>query len=56
MDVPYVASEWNVLRDKAFAKDPYKMNGMTILGKYLAKMKLKQWSKFTYADSDHIQN
>ena len=28
MDVPYLPSEWNVLRDKAYAKDPYKMNGM----------------------------
>lgn len=54
MDVPYIPVEWNVLRDKAFAKDPYKMNGMSVLGKYLAKMKLKQWNKYTYADSEKI--
>ncbi len=55
MDVPYVPTEWNVLRDRAFAKDPYKMNGMSVIGKYLAKMKLKQWSKYGYADTKKIQ-
>lgn len=55
MDVPYIPVEWNVLRDKAFAKDPYKMNGMSVIGKYLAKMKLKQWSKYGYADTQKIQ-
>ena len=55
MDVPYIPTEWNVLRDKAFAKDPYKMNGMSVIGKYLAKMKLKQWSKYGYADTQKIQ-
>ena len=55
MDVPYVPAEWNVLRDRAFAKDPYKMNGMSVIGKYLAKMKLKQWNKYGYADTKKIQ-
>ena len=54
MDVPYVPVEWNVLRDKAFNKDPYKMTGMSVIGKYLAKMKLRQWNKYTYKDSDQI--
>ena len=39
MDVPYIPEEWNILRDKAYAKDPYKMNGMSVFGKYLSKMK-----------------
>ena len=55
MDVPYIPTEWNVLRDKAFAKDPYKMNGMSVIGKYLAKMKLKQWNSYGYADTEKIQ-
>lgn len=54
MDVPYIPTEWNTLRDKAFAKDPYKMNGMSVIGKYLAKMKLKQWNKYGYADTEQI--
>lgn len=55
MDVPYVPTEWNVIRDKAFAKDPYKMNGTTVIGKYLAKMRLKQWKDYTYKDSQKLQ-
>ena len=41
MDVPYIAEEWNVLRDRAFAKNP-NLNGMSVFGRYLSKMKLKQ--------------
>jgi hypothetical protein len=55
MDVPYVPTKWNVLRDRAFAKDPYKMTGMSVIGKYLAKMKLKQWKDYGYKDSKKIQ-
>ena len=54
MDVPYIPEEWNILRDKAFAKDPYKMNGMSVIGKYLAKMKLKQWKDSSYEDTEKI--
>lgn len=43
MDVPYLPEEWKVLRDKAYAKDPFKMNGMSVFGKYLSKMKLNQY-------------
>ena len=48
-DVPYVEEEWNVLRDRAYQKDPYKMNGMSVVGKYLAKMRLKKWKDFGWA-------
>ncbi len=56
IDVPYIPSEWNVLRDRAFAKNPYKMNGMSVIGKYLAKMKLKQWMQYGYADTEKLQS
>lgn len=55
MDVPYVPGEWNSLRDKAFAKDADKMNGMSVFGKYLSKMKLKQWKNYHWADSEKLQ-
>ena len=55
MDVPYVPEEWNVLRDRAFAKDPLKMNGTTVFGKYLSKMKLKQWKGYSWADTERLQ-
>jgi hypothetical protein len=52
MDVPYVPSEWNTLRDAAFAKNPKKMNGMSVFGKYLSKMRLKQWKDYGWSDSE----
>ena len=61
LDLPYLPEEWNNLRDKAFAKDPYKMNGMSVIGKYISKMKLKQWidpttkKPYTWADSEKLQ-
>ena len=54
-DVPYIEAEWNVLRDRAYAKDPYKMTGMSVFGKYLSKMKLKQWKNFTWADTERLK-
>ena len=55
MDVPYIPTEWNVLRDRAFAKDPLKMNGMSVFGKYISKMKLSQYNKYTWADTEKLQ-
>ena len=54
-DVPYIPEEWNVLRDKAYAKNPTKMNGMSVIGKYLSKMKLKQFKNDGWADSQRLQ-
>lgn len=54
MNVPYVPVEWDVLRDRAFAKNP-NLNGMSVFGKYLSKMKLKQWKNYGWADSDRLQ-
>ena len=53
-DVPYIPAEWNILRDRAYQKDPYKMNGMSVFGKYLSKMKLKQWKAYSWADTDRL--
>ena len=58
MDVPYVPGEWIVLRDKALAKaggDLRKLNGMSVIGKYLSKMKLKQFKDKRWADSEQLQ-
>lgn len=54
-DVPYIEAEWNTLRDRAYAKDPYKMNGMSVFGKYLSKMKLTQWKHYTWADTERLK-
>lgn len=55
LDVPYVEEEWNALRDKAFAKNPNKMTGMSVFGKYLSKMRLKQWKDYRWADTEKLQ-
>lgn len=53
MDVPYIPEEWNVIRDRAYAKNP-NLNGMSVFGKYLSKMKLKQWQNYGWADSEKL--
>jgi len=55
MDVPFVPVEWNALRDKDFAKNPNTANGTAIFGKYLSKMRLKQFKDFGYADSEEAR-
>lgn len=49
MDILYLPQEWNVLRDRAFAKNPH-LNGMSVFGKYLSKMKLRQYCDYGYND------
>ena len=53
-DLPYIESEWNILRDRAYAKDPHKMTGLSVIGNYISKMKLKQFKNYTWADSDRL--
>ena len=44
LDIPYIPQEWNVLRDRKYNEDPRKGTGGTaVMGKYIAKMKLKQF-------------
>lgn len=54
IDVPYIKEEWDALLAK-YGQDPKKVTGVTILGRYLSKMKLKQWSKYTYADTEVLE-
>lgn len=55
MDVPYIEAEWNVLRDRAFAANPLKMNGMSVIGKYLGKMRLKNFKDYSWADTEQFE-
>lgn len=53
-DVPYVPVEWNKLL-ASYAKDKSKLTGMTILGRYLSKMKLKQYRVYRWKDTEFLQ-
>lgn len=53
-DVPYIPDEWNKLM-ASYAKNKSKVTGMTILGRYLSKMKLKQWKEYRWKDTAFLQ-
>lgn len=53
-DVPWIEEEWNQLYMKAYNKDPYKLNGMSVFGKYLAAMRLRQHKDQTFADTQKL--
>ena len=53
IDVPYIDTEWNGLLDK-YGKDPKKVTGVTILGRYLSKMKLKQFAHLNWSDTERL--
>lgn len=55
MDVPYVPTEWNIIRDQEFAKNSSKAMGSSVFGKYMGKMRLKQWKDKYWLDSEKIQ-
>ena len=54
IDVPYVPDEWDKLLG-AYAKEGKNITSMTILGKYISKMKLKQYLPYRWADTEHVQ-
>lgn len=53
-DVPYVPDEWSKLLE-SYGRNPEKITGMTILGKYLSKMKLKQFKDYRYEHTEFLQ-
>ena len=55
MDVPYIPAEWNTLRDRIYEKDPSKLKSGSVFGRYLSKMKLKQWRQYSWDDSEKLQ-
>ena len=53
-DVPYIPEEWEKLM-ASYAKDRSKVTGMTIIGRYLSKMKLKQHKNDRWKDTEFLQ-
>lgn len=54
IDVPYIPDEWNKLM-MTYAKDKSKVTGISIIGRYLSKMKLKQFKDFRWKDNEFLQ-
>lgn len=53
--MPYVPEEWNKLLVK-YGADKKKLTGMSILGRYLSKMKLKQYRDYRWEHTEHLQS
>lgn len=53
-DVPYVPEEWNKLM-ASYAKDKSKVTGLTIVGRYLSKMRLNQYKDYRWKDTEFLQ-
>ena len=53
VDVPFIPVEWDALVER-YAKDKNNVSTNTIIGRYLGKMKLKQFSDLVWADTDRI--
>ena len=54
IDVPYIPEEWNKLM-ATYAKDRSKLTGLSIIGRYLSKMKLKQFKDYRWKDNEFLQ-
>ena len=54
IDVPYIEEEWTTLVER-YCKDRSKVTGMTVLGRYLSKMKLKQYKDNVWADTEKLK-
>ena len=54
-DVPWVETEWVKIRDKTIREKGYEgLKNTSVVGKYLAKMRINQFAKYTWADSDQF--
>ncbi|AXF52468.1 MAG: hypothetical protein [Caudoviricetes sp.] len=54
LDYPYIEAVWNTTRTRYYAKKPLGSNPAPVLGNYLAKMRLGQWSGNSWADTEQI--
>lgn len=54
VNVPYIETEWSNLLKK-YGGLGKKVTGMTVLGRYLSKMKLKQFSIYTWDDTEKLK-
>lgn len=53
-DVPYIPDVWNKIMDK-YGRDKSKVTGVTIIGRYLSIMKIKQHKNYRWKDTEYLQ-
>lgn len=53
-DVPYIPDVWNKIMDK-YGRDKSKVTGVTIIGRYLSTMKIKQYKDYRWKDTEYLQ-
>ncbi len=51
IDIPFIPSEWENLVNRYAAGDPRKNKSSSIVGRYISKMKLSQYTGSTWADT-----
>lgn len=53
-DVPYIPNIWNK-KLAQYGQDRSKVTGVTILGRYLSSMKIKQYKDYRWKDTEYLQ-
>lgn len=53
-DVPYVPSQWYALMER-YGRDRSKLSGSTIVGRYLGKMRLDQFNRYRWKDTEYLR-
>lgn len=53
-DVPYIPDVWNK-KLAQYGQDRSKVTGVTILGRYLSSMKIKQYKDYRWKDTEYLQ-
>lgn len=54
IDIPWVPEEWNALLRK-YGQNRAEVTGTTILGRYISKMRLKQYKDYRWKDTEFLQ-
>lgn len=54
LDIPYVREEWDALM-ATYCKEKSKVKGTTVLGRYISKMKLKQYKDYRWKDNEFLK-
>lgn len=54
IDIPWVPAEWNTLL-RRYGQNRAEVTGTTILGRYISKMRLKQYKDYRWKDTEFLQ-